>query len=235
MFRVFFISDAHLGDGQDNRRRENRLLAFLESIEKGSELFLLGDLFDVWFEYNTVIPKNYFNTLYALKKLALKGVRISFITGNHDFWVQDFFTSTLNITLYTGWADVKLRDFRCFIAHGDGLTGREATYRLVKKILRNPLNVGLYRLIHPDIGIPLASWFSRWSRKNPSRRHNDEAYMDFARRKFSDGFDYVILGHTHRPQEFREGSHTYLNIGDWMNTFTYGKLENGRLTLEKWE
>jgi UDP-2,3-diacylglucosamine hydrolase len=95
--------------------------------------------------------------------------------------------------------------------------------------------VGLYRCVHPDIGIPLASWFSRWSRQNPPDRHYDEAYIAFARQKFSIGYDAVILGHTHRPQEFREGRRTYINIGDWMHTFTYGKMEKGRLTLQRWE
>lgn len=234
MPNVYFISDAHLGDGQRAPERELRLESFLESIEDGAELYLLGDIFDVWFEYRTVIPRFHFNILFALKKLSLRNVKVTFITGNHDYWVRDFFSETLGMAVYFEQTEQTIQNKRCFIAHGDGLTGGDWSYRVLKSLLHSRLNIALYRLLHPDIGIRLASWFSRWSRRNDSCKDYGDAYTAFARKKFDVGFELVILGHTHRPQIVREGTSTYINVGDWIRTFTYGKLEGGKLTLEQW-
>ncbi len=237
MSPVYFISDAHLGSQcpHADAGRETQLLRFFESIEDSSHLFILGDLFDVWFEYRNVLPKAHFGILFGLKKLSERNVRISFLPGNHDFWIQNFFSDCLGMEVHRDSVSLEIQGLRIFAGHGDGLASGDGSYRALKTILRNPFHIRLYRCIHPDIGIPLAAFFSKLSRKNPPKFDFEEDYLNFARMRFAEGFDGVILGHTHLPREYRENGHTYVNTGDWIQHFTYARLENGKLTLEHWK
>ncbi|MCJ7812116.1 UDP-2,3-diacylglucosamine diphosphatase [bacterium] len=234
---IYFISDAHL-TGSNNtveEQCEKHLLDFLKSMaEKGKSLFIIGDLFDFWFEYRSVIPRRYFKVLFALNELIRKGVEVHYITGNHDFWVDNFFKEELQIQIHDRPLDIQIEGKRFYIAHGDGLAKKDVKYRMLKKVLRFPFHIRLYRFLHPDLGFALADFFSRLSRNHQKIKNIDEEYLDYARARFREGFDGVILGHTHSPQEYRESDKTYINTGDWMNHFTYGKLERGRLMLEYW-
>ena len=236
MNRVFFISDAHLGvKKKEEKQCEERLLDFFEYVgEKGNILYIVGDLFDFWFEYRSVIPRRYFSILVALKRLVNRGVHVGYVTGNHDFWMANFFEDELGIQIHREALDIKVDKNRLFIAHGDGLAKKDSGYRMLKKILRNPLNIRLYRILHPEVGFALALLFSNLSRNHREIKNRDEEYIQYAKNRFSEGFDGVILAHTHRPQEFHENDRTYINTGDWMNHLTYGKFENGRLSLEYW-
>ena len=237
MKKVFFISDAHLGltKSKTEKKREKHLLNFLEyTEEKATDLFIVGDLFDFWFEYYSVIPRRYFSVLVALKQLTDNGVKVGYLTGNHDFWVDSFFEEELNIRVYRNPLDITIDGKRFFISHGDGLVKKDVGYRILKRILRYPLNVKLYRLLHPDIGFALANFFSNLSRNYRKPKDRDLEYIQYARERFAEGFDAVVLAHTHRAQELHEGNKTYINIGDWISSFTYGKFEKGRLSLEKW-
>ncbi len=235
--KIFFISDAHLGLTRDKteKEREKHLLSFLKYVEKtATDLFIVGDLFDFWFEYHYVIPRKYFSVLVALKQLTENGVKVGYLTGNHDFWVDSFFEEELNIQVYRNPLDITINGKRLFISHGDGLVKKDTGYRILKKILRYPLNVKLYRLLHPDLGFGLANFFSNLSRNYRKPKDRDSEYIQYARERFAEGFDGVILAHTHRAQELHEDNKTYINIGDWISSFTYGKFEKGRLSLEKW-
>jgi UDP-2,3-diacylglucosamine hydrolase len=194
----------------------------------------VGDLFDFWFEYRSAVPRRYFNMLCALKKLVDQGVHIFYITGNHDFWMEKFMTDTIGVSVSQKPLEIQIEEKRFFIAHGDGLAKKDVGYRLLKKMLRNRLTVGLYRLIHPDAGYGLARYFSRLSRNHRLIKDRDEEYIAYAKNRFDEGFDCVVMGHTHRAQEYHEDGHTYINIGDWMTGFTYGTYENGRLSIERW-
>jgi len=235
--KMFFISDAHLGSKKNKteKQREEHLLDFLKYVEKkATDLFIVGDLFDFWFDYTSVIPRRYFSVLVALKQLTESGVKVEYLTGNHDFWVDSFFEEELNIRVHREPLDITIDGKRFFISHGDGLVKKDVGYRLLKKILRYPLNVKLYRLLHPDLGFAMADFFSRLSRNYREPKDKDSEYIQYARERFAEGFDDVILAHTHRAQELHEGNKTYINIGDWISSFTYGKFEKGRLSLEKW-
>jgi len=198
MSRIFFISDAHLGpEGKEaGCQREKFLLDFLNYVEKkGERLYIVGDLFDFWFEYRSVIPRRY------------------------------VYQDTLEITI----------DGKHFlVAHGDGLSKSDVGYRILKRVLRYPFNIRLFRLLHPAMGFALAGFFSKLSRNCREVKNRDAEYIRYAEERFAEGFDGVVFGHTHRPQEYRKDGRVYINTGDWMNHFTYGKLEKGRLSLEYW-
>jgi len=235
MSRIFFISDAHLGLKKNKEQQEKYLLNFFEYVEsKADSLYILGDLFDFWFEYRSVIPRRYWPVLCALKKLVDHGVKLTYVTGNHDFWMGNFFQDELGVQVYDEPLKIQIDEKRFYIAHGDGLTKKDVGYRILKKVLRHPMNIRLYRLLHPDVGFAIASFFSRLSRNCREVKNRDVEYIQFAKNRFSEGFDFVILAHTHRPQEFRENDQTYINTGDWMHYFTYGKFEKGRLKLKYW-
>ncbi len=234
---IYFISDAHLrgSDVTGEEQCEKHLLNFFKFIEeKGKCLFIIGDLFDFWFEYRSVIPRRYFKVLFALNELIRKGVEVHYITGNHDFWMDNFFKEELKIQIHDRPLDIRLEGKRFYIAHGDGLAKQDVQYRILKKILRFPFHIRLYRILHPDVGFALADFFSRLSRNHQKIENIDEEYINYAKARFQEGFDGVILAHTHSPKEYRESDKTYINTGDWMNHFTYGKLERDRLSLEYW-
>lgn len=237
MNRHYFISDAHLGaaDTEDDRQRESRLLNFLKYVEDtGSSLYIVGDLFDFWFEYRTVIPRRYINVIFALKRLSDKGIKIEYVIGNHDFWLGDFFESQLGILIHHDPICLTIDSKRYYVGHGDGLAKDDVGYRFLKKILRHPLNIKLYRLLHPDFGYKLALFCSNLSRNHRAVKDNHSDYLSFARERFAEGFDGVILAHTHSPLEVTEHNKTYINTGDWINNNSYAVLEEGRLRLEKW-
>lgn len=236
---TYFISDVHLGLGPRDveKRKENRLLSLLSEIEKsGSALFLVGDLFDFWFEYRTVVPKGFHRTLAALEALTGRGIPVHYLGGNHDFWVGDFFATELGIVIHADPFESLLEGKRVFLHHGDGLATRDLGYRLIKPVLRNRLSIRLYRLLHPDIGVPLARGSSKTSRQYTSAKDfgEEEGMIGFATEKIRAGIDIVVMGHRHEPQLTSIGRGTYVNLGDWITHFTYGRLDGAGMTLATW-
>lgn len=225
---VYFLSDVHLGYGtlEQTRQRESLLIAVLEAITpRASQLFLVGDVFDYWFEYHTVLPRQFYRTLAALDRMRSHGIAIEYIVGNHDFGHRDFFERELGITVH--WRDIErtLGGKRFYIAHGDGKVAGDWGYIVLRTLLRSRLANRFYRWIHPDIGIKLAALSSRKSRSYTSERDDctRDSLADFARRVICDrSYDYVIMGHRHRPMvvEFSCSHHrgTYINLGDWLSS-----------------
>ncbi len=237
MNSVFFLSDAHLGfaDPAEETHRENALIQFFQWIsDKADVLYIVGDLFDFWFEYASVIPRRFFRILCGLHRLREKGIDIQYIVGNHDCWAETFFPDEMGIRVHFETVTPVLQGKRFLIGHGDGIARKDIGYRILKKLLRNRLAVRLYKTIHPNAAFKMALFFSRLSRNQRFIKDKDEEYAAYARSFFVLGFDCVVLGHTHRPFEYREGDRTYINTGDWMNHFTYGRLQNGHLKLEHW-
>jgi UDP-2,3-diacylglucosamine hydrolase len=237
MKTLYFISDAHLGlgDPEEEFQKNSALLGFLEHVgSAGGTLFIMGDLFDFWFEYKSVIPWRYFRILAALANVKAAGVTIHYLTGNHDFWLDSFFQSELGVLVHTDPVDTLLDGKRFWIAHGDGIMKKDHGYRFLKKILRNPLSIFLYRLLHPDLAYAIAGFFSRLSRSHPAFPDEDADYVSEAKARFAEGFDFVVMSHTHRPMSWAEDGRFYVNTGDWMRHFSYAKFENGRLSLEYW-
>jgi UDP-2,3-diacylglucosamine hydrolase len=237
---VYFISDAHLGaKAPDAEEREARLIAFFDDIsQKATRLFITGDLFDFWIEYRHAIRPDYFHVLYALRRLIKLGVEIHYLAGNHDFALGSFLNETIGISVYpSGFMNIQLQGKNLYICHGDGLMPSDHGYRVLKKILRNPLCQRIYKMLHPDWGIPLAEVFSRTSRDQirfRSQESERNAYRLVAKNILMQGPDIVVFGHTHYPEMLSWNGKFYCNTGDWIRHFSYAVMENGKICLKKY-
>ncbi|MBD3321257.1 MAG: hypothetical protein GF350_09205 [Chitinivibrionales bacterium] len=232
---AYFVSDAHLGICiPKHEQREKHLLAFLNEISSSaSHLFILGDLFDFWIEYKFAIRPDYFPVLNVLKNLADRGIEIHYIAGNHDFALGSFLETKIGVHIHTDTFETRIQDRKIYLFHGDGLLRDDSAYRFLRKILRNKTNQRLYKLLHPNLGIPFAAFFSGNSRKLLSLRINRDKlqeYHDHAKHILDKGNDIVFFGHTHCPELVRWGNKYYCNTGEWIRKYTYAKLENGALS-----
>ena len=222
-----FISDIHLGlqDKETEEKKEKLLVKFLRFAESNcDELFIVGDLFDYWFEYRRVYQKGYYRTLAALKDITERGIKLHYFIGNHDFLHRDFFSKEIGALMYHDPIEVTLNNKNFYIGHGDGMVENDNGYRLLKMILRNKFTQWLYSLIHPDLGIALASGTSKTSRGYTAKKDYGEVdgLFEAARLKIDDGFDFVLFGHLHKRvfQEYKNGK--YINLGSWLDEPCYG-------------
>ena len=204
MKKIFFFSDVHLGlqDSILEKEKEKRLLSFLSYVEKNAEqVFIVGDLFDYWFEYKNVIPRGYHHVISKLAMMVEKGIKIHYIAGNHDFWLKDFFPNDLGIPVYKDPFGMTLMGKRFFFHHGDGLALHDTGYLILKKILRSKISIFLYSLLHPDWTAPLAHGSSKTSRTYTGHKDFGETdgMIKFSEEKFAEGYDIVIMGHRHKP------------------------------------
>ena len=238
MNKIYIFSDAHFGSGsaESEGKKAKYFFSLVDRIRReGADLVINGDLFDFWFEYKYAIPRFHFSILSQLSLLTSSGINVHYVAGNHDFWLDSFMTNEIGITLHDEEMVICQDDFHTYIRHGDGLLKSDHLYRFLKKILRHPLNIKLYRMLHPDIGMPLALYFSHLSRDSKKdKQHCDEDYRRFAFDKIDQDYRIVVLGHTHRPtmEKYKDG--WYLNTGNWMETFTYAIIENGTPELLAW-
>lgn len=235
----FFISDIHLGleSRELEKEKENKLISFLHfSKNNCDELFIVGDLFDYWFEYKRVIQKGFFKTLSALTELTEAGVKLHYFIGNHDFLHRDFFKKEIGAILYHNAIDVVLNDKRFFIGHGDGLVKNDTGYKILKMILRNRILQRLYSSIHPDLGIKIASSTSKKSRNYTSSKNYGQVdgLLETAHSKIDSGFDYVLFGHTHKRSFEKYNNGFYVNLGSWLDKPCYGKFTNSFEIID-WE
>ncbi len=236
--KAYFVSDVHLGwpDENTSREREKKFVEWLEHIEKDAgALFLVGDIFDFWFDYRHAVPRNFTRTLGQLARMADKGIKLFFFFGNHDMWIKDYFARETGMEIIPDDAEVLINGTKIYIAHGDGLGPGDKNYKRLKKLFRHPVAQWLYRWLHPDIGIPLAGSFSRMSRQssNPkiSRfRGPDKEHLIIHSRKIleNEHFDYFIFGHRHHTvtYELKPGS-VYVNLGDWIQYFSHAEFVPG--------
>ncbi|MCK5077275.1 MAG: UDP-2,3-diacylglucosamine diphosphatase, partial [Calditrichia bacterium] len=197
-----------------------------------------GDLFDFWFEYKTVIPAEYLKILSQLTFLREKNIQIDYVAGNHDFWMRDFLTRELDIKIYKDEYTFDYDNKKFWVYHGDGIAKNDKGYRLMKKVFRNPVNIKLYSLLHPDWGIPLAKFISHSSRKKSKYWDLKDAqdYLDYSSELMNKGYDYVILGHRHKPLEHSfNDEKKYVNLGDWISHNSYAIYEDGELKLKYWK
>lgn len=237
MTRAYFISDLHLSSDKNawEDDRQKHILNFFKFIEKDvTHLYLVGDFFDFWYEYKYSIPKAFFPMLFELQKLINKGVEIHYLAGNHDFALGSFFDDMMGIKTWQDEYTFELDGKKFYLHHGDGVDKKDIGYRLLKKVFRNKTNQWLFRWLHPDLGFPFARWLSGSSRKysNQNNSERDESdYIEFAEQKFMDGFDYVLMGHRHNPLVHEKGTHRYINLGDWINKFSYALFDGKEIAL----
>lgn len=242
----FFISDAHLFPEPEEHPGREALLGFLNGLagrEEPAELWILGDLFDYWFEYRWVAPAGHQRVLAALRRLGDCGWSVNFLPGNHDFWVGDHFSRATGASVHTsGTVELISGDSRIIVAHGDGLGPGDTGYRMIKPVLRSPVSRFLFGLIHPDLGTLIARKFSDTSRRI-LRRHLDRVppgLRVWYEGMMEQGFDVVITGHTHLDTVERTEKGMYVSLGDWLTRFTYCILPDGSgnpelLRYEAWD
>lgn len=236
---ALFLSDVHLGAGraEDGPPREAKLLTFLERrAPRARRLFVLGDLFDFWFSYRHAIPRGHLKVVRRLAELTEAGVQVTFFGGNHDFWAAPFLRHEVGAEVYEEPALVEVGGRRLSLMHGDGLARGDRGYKMLKAVLRNRWTIGAYRAVHPDLGIPFALWVSRVSRatRNEERVDREWLYRQLALPRFAQGADAVLTGHYHHPTHFQREGGDFLILGDWVRNFTYARLAEGALTLERW-
>lgn len=233
---VYFISDAHFGisiSGQESR--EEHFSSFIQDISTSmSKLFIVGDLFDFWIEYKRAIRPDYFNVLYTLKQLTEKKIPVHYLAGNHDFALGTFLKDYLGITIHHGHYETVIQDKKVHLYHGDGLIKSDYGYRILRKILRNPVNQHIYKLLHPNIGVWFATRCSGHSRKYLSGRISEKSVQEYrmhARKYLESGNDIAIFGHTHRAELCDLGCGIYCNTGSWLINYNYASMKNGRISL----
>jgi len=236
MERVYFISDVHLGghDREVEADKVQRLSTFLDHLrDRAQVLYIVGDLHNFWFEYRRAIPKFNLKVVAKLIGLIESGIEIRYFLGNHDQWHDHFWANETGMKVYRQSAEVMHNGLKLYLAHGDGLAAGDLRNRVLKRIFHNRLNRTLFRLIHPDIGIALAQSIASKSAEKGVGGH-EEDYRNFAQRKLREGYDAVILGHTHIPlfEQLAEGY--YINLGDWIRSFTFLELSGDALRLRHW-
>lgn len=241
---VYFSSDNHLGapTRQASAIREKKFVAWLDEIKAdAAAIFLLGDLFDFWFEYKTVIPKGFTRVLGKLAELSDAGIPIYYFVGNHDLWMNGYFEEELNIPVFHKPRQFRINDRLFFIGHGDGLGPGDKGFKRMKKVFTNPLAQWLFRWLHPDWGVRVAHYFSV---KNKMISGEDdikflgedkEWLVQYSKRKLEEKhYDYFVFGHRHLPLEIKLGGNaTYVNLGDWISHYTYGQFDGQSMELKK--
>jgi len=233
--KIYFASDQHLGapSPEASLPREKKFVAWLDTIkEDAGTIFLLGDLFDFWFEYKTVVPKGFVRVLGKLAELKDAGIDIYFFVGNHDLWMRDYFQKELNIPVFHKPQEFDINGKIFLIGHGDGLGPNDHGYKRMKKVFTFPFFKWLFRWLHPDIGVRLGHYFSV---KNKLISGDEDARFlgeenewlaQYCRRKLTEKhYDFFVFGHRHLPLEIElNNNSTYINLGDWIQYFTYGEF-----------
>ncbi len=241
--KIYFLSDFHLGapDKAKSLVREKKIVSFLDSIKsEASEIFVLGDLFDFWFEYSRVVPKGFVRILGKLAELTDQGIPVHFFVGNHDMWMKSYFQEELNIPVYFHPKEFVLQEKQCLIGHGDGLGPGDTKYKMMKKVFRSPISQWMFGVLPPYIGIGIADFFSRKSRAKTGasdevfRGEENEWLVTYSKDMLEKKhYDYFIFGHRHLPLDIKLNENSrYVNLGDWIKYNSYAVMENGELRLD---
>ncbi len=243
---IYFASDFHLGvpTYEESRKREDRIVRWLSSIEKdAAEIYLVGDLFDFWFEYKHAIPKGFVRLQGKIAQLCDSGIPVHILIGNHDMWMFDYLPKELGVTMHREPIRKQYNGKEFLIGHGDGLGPGDHGYKFIKKVFENPLCQWLFARIHPNFGIGMANFWSGRSRK--ANRELDEKFLGEDKEFLvvyskeylkKEHIDYFVFGHRHLPLEIEVGENSmYINLGEWINYNTYGVFDGDEFKLEKFE
>ena len=246
--KIYFVSDFHFGipDRVKSRIREDMLVTWLDNAKvDAAEIFLMGDLFDFWYEYNTAVPKGYARLFGKLAEITDSGIPIHLFRGNHDMWAFNYLSEELNIQLHREPEIRKFGDKVFYLAHGDGLGPGDHGYKMIKRIFQNRFNQWLFRWIHPDIGIRMALFWSRKSRyASEIKEAGDEEYnLKKIRERLlvysgvildrRPEIDYLVFGHYHLPfhETIRDKSQVIV-LGDWLTHFSYAVFDGEKMELQ---
>lgn len=244
--KIYFASDFHLGvpDADSSRLRERKIVAWLDMIRQDAQaVFLMGDIFDFWFEYRHAIPKGFIRFQGKLAELRDAGIAVYFFTGNHDMWLFDYFEKELGVVIYRSVEELTVNGQRLLIGHGDGLGPGDATYKILKRFFASRICQWLFARIHPNLGIAIANYWSRSSRISniaSEEKFSGEdrefllAYCRDVEKK--DHHDFYVFGHRHLPLdlEVAPGSR-YINLGEWVHFSPYFELGHRHAALKTFE
>ena len=244
--KIYFASDNHLGapTPEASAPREKRFVQWLSEIQQdAAALFLLGDLFDFWFEYKTVVPKGFVRVLGKLAEIADAGIPIHFFVGNHDLWMLDYLEKEVGIKVHYQPKEFTFNDRLFFIGHGDGLGPEDKGYKRMKKIFINPFFQWCFRWLHPDLGMRLGHYLSVKNKLISGEEdaiflgEDKEWLAQYAKRKYNEkARDYFVFGHRHIPLDIAINDQArYINLGDWITHFTYAEFSENTMALKKWE
>lgn len=241
--KTYFASDFHLGtpDYESSLLREKKVVDWLIQIEKDAEtLFLVGDIFDFWYEYKHAIPKNYSRLLGQLATMSDKGIKIYFFKGNHDMWTFEYLEKEIGMTIIDEEWEGEIKGKKFFVHHGDALGPGDLGYKFIRKVFRSNWAIWLFHRLHPNFGIGLAQYLSKRSRaKNsendkleiPLEKEYQYAFSKEAQSK--EKRDFYIFGHRHHPRiEELDGGAKFVNLGDWVHYFTYAEFDGNEISLK---
>jgi len=245
--KIYFASDFHLGipNAASSLKREKLLVDWLEQVSAdASAIFLMGDVFDFWFEYKFVVPKGYVRLLGKIAEITDSGIPVHLFRGNHDIWAFDYLNKELGVQIHRESVIYEFDGKKLFLAHGDGLGPGDKGYKFLKKVFEFKPNQFLFRWLHPDLGARMGLYFSRQSRlanaakvgkQESTKPHEDEMLYKYAKRKASElpEVDFFVFGHLHIPMLKKISDKAELIIlGDWISNFSYGVFEDGKMRLE---
>ena len=244
--KIYFLSDFHLGvpDATNSLQREKTIVRFLESIKvDAAQIFIVGDMFDFWFEYSHVVPKGYVRLLGKIAELTDLAIPIHFFVGNHDMWMKNYFQKELNVPVYFEPKTFEFAGKKFFIGHGDGLGPGDNGYKFIKKIFRNRLCQWLFGIMPPVIGMGVANYFSKKSRSAAGTEpevflgEDEEWLLVYARQVLTrEHYDYFIFGHRHLPIDFNLNDRSrYINLGEWINFNSYAVFDGENVKLKYFE
>jgi UDP-2,3-diacylglucosamine hydrolase len=238
--KIYFASDFHFGvpDHALSREREDLVVSWLEEIRKdAAEIYLIGDVFDFWFEYSAVIPKGFIRFQGKLAELADSGIKITLFKGNHDMWMFDYFVKELGIQVISDELILERNGKKFYLHHGDGLGPGDAKYKILKKIFRSTFCQWLFARIHPNFGVRIAKKWSKYSRLQNNQK---EEFQDLSKEwlvsyckelLLKEHYDFLIFGHRHLPLDVQLGNSRYINLGEWMNFNSYAVFDGENLEL----
>lgn len=240
--KIYFASDFHLGipDKETSLLRERKICAWLDSIKNDAYcIFLMGDLFDLWFEYKNVVPKGYVRFLGKLAELVDSGIKIEVFTGNHDLWMRDYFTEELGIPIHFEELLIEINNKKFFLAHGDGLGPGDRKYKFLKKLMSHGISKWAYRWLHPDWGLGLANYFSRRGAKHQgvhdgAFKGEDKEWLILFAKEYAQNhpIDFFVFGHRHLALTLPIGENSmYINLGDWLHYYSYGVFDGENFSL----
>lgn len=241
--KIYFLSDFHLGapDTASSLKREKLIVQFLDSIKtEAHSIFIVGDMFDFWYEYRKVVPKGAIRLLGKIAELADSGIAIYFFVGNHDMWMNSYFQQELNVPVYFEPKVFQINNKKFFIGHGDGLGPGDQGYKALKKVFRNPVCHWLFGILPPFIGVGVANYFSHKSRLATSTSEEtflgeDKEWLLIYSKEVlkKEHFDFFVFGHRHLPIDYRLSNNSrYINLGEWMNFCTYAVFDGETLEVK---
>lgn len=240
--KTYFASDVHLGlpNYEDSLKREKLFVEWLDQVKNDAkEIYLLGDIFDFWFEYKRAIPRGFSRFLGKLCEITDSGIPVHFFTGNHDMWVFDYLPKETGVILHKKPLIKEISGNKFYMAHGDGFGPGDVSYKILKKVFASKLSQWLFARFHPNLGIWIAnSWstHSRYSRKTKPFEGEDKEWLILYSKKLleKEDFNFMIYGHRHYPSDLKlSETCRYINLGDWLSHFTYAEFDGEEMYLKK--